>query len=99
MSSFKSIQANIAGLRKAQALSRALLHPLRTKILELLQEKGRATVTEIFTSLQLEQSTASQHLTMLKKAGVISSEREKKFVYYFIDDAGVAAMMQTISVL
>ncbi|HMW27776.1 MAG TPA: ArsR family transcriptional regulator, partial [Ferruginibacter sp.] len=33
----------------------------------------------------LEQSVASQHLAILRKAGIVSTEREGKFIYYMVN--------------
>jgi DNA-binding transcriptional ArsR family regulator len=44
------------------------------------------TVTEIFIKLRLEQSVASQHLAILRKAGVLATERDGKFIYYKLNE-------------
>ena len=40
------------------------------------------TVTDIYVKLRLEQSVASQHLAILRKAGVVQTERDGKFIFY-----------------
>ena len=47
------------------------------------------TVTEIYVKLRLEQSVASQHLMILRKAGIVFTQREGKFIYYSINDKRV----------
>jgi DNA-binding transcriptional ArsR family regulator len=42
---------------------RCLGHPLRLRILDVLEKGGEATVTEIYEALGVEQAVASQHLT------------------------------------
>jgi len=54
-------------------------------IIDLLEEGNRMTVTDIYIKLRLEQSVASQHLAILRRAGVVSTDREGKFIYYSID--------------
>ena len=44
--------------------------------------KGTITVTEIYVKLRLEQSVASQHLAILRKAGFVKTKRDGKFIYY-----------------
>ena len=69
-------------LRKAVLVLRALNHKLRQSILQLLEEGKRLTVTEIYVKLRLEQSVASQHLAILRRAGVVITERDGKYIYY-----------------
>ena len=38
-----------------------------------------------YVKLRLEQSVASQHLAILRKAGIVSTEREGKFIFYTIN--------------
>jgi DNA-binding transcriptional ArsR family regulator len=51
----------------------------------MIDEKGRTTVTELYVSLRLEQSVASQHLSILRKAGFVNTTRDGKFVYYTVN--------------
>ncbi|CAH1001357.1 hypothetical protein LEM8419_02258 [Neolewinella maritima] len=69
-------------LRQAVALIRALNHSLRRQILELLDSAERLTVTEIYQSLRIEQSVASQHLAILRKTQLVVYRRNGKFIYY-----------------
>lgn len=69
-------------LRKAVLVLRAVNHKLRQKIVKMLEKNKRATVTEIYVKLRLEQSVASQHLAILRRAGVVKTEREGKYIYY-----------------
>jgi DNA-binding transcriptional ArsR family regulator len=51
----------------------------------MLDEKERMTVTEIYVQLRLEQSVASQHLAILRRAGIVRTERDGKFIYYHVN--------------
>lgn len=64
---------------------RAVNHKLRQQIMKLIDENGRMTVTEIYVKLRLEQSVASQHLAILRKAGFVKTDRDGKFIYYSIN--------------
>jgi DNA-binding transcriptional ArsR family regulator len=64
---------------------RALNHKLRQQILQLIDQKAKVTVTEIYIHLRVEQSVASQHLAILRKAGFVNTTREGKFIYYSIN--------------
>jgi DNA-binding transcriptional ArsR family regulator len=54
-------------------------------MLDLMSENGRLTVTEIYVRLRIEQSVASQHLAILRDAGVVKTERDGKFIYYSLN--------------
>lgn len=60
---------------------KALAHPARMEIVVRLKQDG-CNVSEIQKNLGLPQSTISQHLKVLKNAGVISSVREGIKVCY-----------------
>ncbi|MBA3675318.1 MAG: helix-turn-helix transcriptional regulator, partial [Chitinophagaceae bacterium] len=47
----------------------------------------------------LEQSVASQHLAILRKAGIVSTKRESKFIYYTINKKRIAAIEEFVSKL
>lgn len=79
------IELDYGELRKAVLVLRAVNHDLRKQIIELLEEHERMTVTDIYVKLRLEQSVASQHLAILRKAGIVKPERDGKFIYYVLD--------------
>jgi DNA-binding transcriptional ArsR family regulator len=72
-------------LRRAVLVLRAVNHKLRQQIIDLLEVNGQMTVTDLYVKLRLEQSVASQHLAILRRAGVVITEREGKFIYYSLD--------------
>ena len=69
---------------------RAVNHKLRQRIIDLLEESDTMTVTDIYIKLRLEQSVASQHLAILRRAGVVITERQGKFIYYSLDQDRLA---------
>lgn len=79
------LKLDLLELKKAAVLLRALNHKLRQQILQLIDESGKITVTEIYVKLRLEQSVASQHLAILRKAGFVNTTREGKFIYYSVN--------------
>lgn len=72
-------------LRKAALVLRAVNHKLRQRIIDLLEEHKSMTVTDIYVKLRLEQSVASQHLAILRRAGVVRTDRQGKFIFYSLD--------------
>lgn len=77
-----AIRIDFVQVKKSSLILRALNHKLRQQILKLLEEQSKLTVTEIYIQLRLEQSVASQHLAILRRAGIVKTEREGKFIYY-----------------
>ncbi len=67
------------------ALSKALGHPARVKIVRLLLRKNACICGDIVEELPLAQSTVSQHLKVLKEAGLIRGEVDGPRVCYCIE--------------
>lgn len=80
-----TLKVDLLNVKKASLILRAINHKLRQQILKLIDEQGKITVTEIYVKLRLEQSVASQHLAILRKAGFVRTEREGKFIYYTVN--------------
>lgn len=80
-----SLKVDLLNVKKASLILRAINHKLRQQILKLIDEQGKITVTEIYVKLRLEQSVASQHLAILRKAGFVKTDRDGKFIYYTIN--------------
>lgn len=61
---------------------KAFAHPVRLCIISGLLEKESCNVSNMERCLAISQSGISQHLSKLKAAGIISSEKNKNEVYY-----------------
>ncbi|MDQ6610087.1 MAG: metalloregulator ArsR/SmtB family transcription factor [Bacteroidota bacterium] len=79
------LKIDIIQLKKAALIYRAINHKLRQQIIKFINQNGRITVTQIYVKLRLEQSVASQHLAILRKAGFVITERDGKFIYYSVN--------------
>lgn len=66
--------------------AKALAHPARVAILQLLAKKQACVCGDIVDELPLSQSTVSQHLKELKDAGLIKGDIEGAKVCYCIDE-------------
>lgn len=75
------VSFNPVKLDYACELMRALAHPLRLKILEYIDVHESVNVNKIYQSLKIEQSVTSQHLSILRLAGVIQTEKVGKYVH------------------
>jgi len=93
------LQIDYHSLKKASLVLRSLNHKLRQQIVKIISEDERITVTEIYVKLRLEQSVASQHLAILRKAGIVSTQRDGKFIYYAINKPRVQALERFVKYL
>ena len=95
----KDIQLDYSDLRKAVLVLRAVNHKLRQRVIDLLEENESMTVTDIYIKLRLEQSVASQHLAILRRAGVVLTDRQGKFIFYSLDKDRLAQIMRLVEEL
>ncbi|MBL0133042.1 MAG: helix-turn-helix transcriptional regulator [Chitinophagaceae bacterium] len=95
----EAVQVDFVSLKKGAMILRALNHKLRQQIVKLIDEKKKITVTEIYINLRLEQSVASQHLAILRRAGIVRTDRDGKFIYYSVDGNRVAQIMKCVDEL
>ena len=77
---FNKVQNRIAELAKA------IGHPARIAILEVLIKRNACICNDIVEELPLSQSTISQHLKALKEAGLIKGDIEGTSICYCIDE-------------
>ena len=80
-----TLNVDLLNVKKAGLILRAINHKLRQQILKLIDDQGKMTVTEIYVKLRLEQSVASQHLAILRKAAFVKTTRDGKFIYYAVN--------------
>ena len=72
-------------IKKTASIVRAINHKLRQNIIKLLEENQRLTVTEIYVKLRIEQSVASQHLAILRRANYLITDRQGKKIFYSLN--------------
>jgi len=83
-------------LEESTETMRAIAHPIRIAIIELLFKNGKMSVTEIYESLDIEQAVASHHLRILKGKNVVSVQRDQKFSRYFLANPGFYEIVQIL---
>lgn len=86
-------------VKKAALVLRALNHKLRQQVIKTIHENKKLTVTELYVKLRLEQSVASQHLAILRKAGIVTTKRDGKFIFYTINFSRIDAINQFVKSL
>ena len=69
-------------LRMSLAIMRALSHPLRLDILNVIDENKEVSVGDIYKALKIEQALASQQLRILRQAELVLTRRHQKFIFY-----------------
>lgn len=74
---------------------KAIAHPLRFRILQILRE-GELNVGEIEEASGIGQPTLSQQLGILRKAGLVETRREAKLVYYCVNKDRLSAVVEAI---
>ena len=73
-------------------LFKALGHPVRIRILELLRD-GERTVSDLQAALSIESSSVSQQLAVLRGKQLVVGRKEGTSVYYSVVDAEVFALL------
>lgn len=81
----QNARINYLEVKKGAAILRSINHKLRQSIIKLLEEKNKLTVTEIYVKLRVEQSVASQHLAILRRAEFVKTTREGKNIHYSLN--------------
>jgi len=90
--------ANALEVRPLTRLFRALGDETRLRIVALLAH-GELCVCHLETALDLNQSTASRQLGILKAAGIVDSRREGTWVYYALTAQDHATVKRALDVL
>lgn len=87
-------------LEQSTETLRAIAHPIRISIIQLLAESEVLTVTNLHESLSIEQAVASHHLRILKDKGIVKAKRDGKNSLYSLSDSNfyeiVRILMETI---
>ena len=84
-------------LNAAAGILKAIAHPVRISILNLLDKNEKLTVTELHTMLEIEQSTTSHHLGILKDKGVLLSKRVGKNTFYYLKHNSLAHVVDCVN--
>ena len=91
------IVINLSKLELAASKLRAISHPMRIAIIDLLANGKKLSFTEIYKLLGIEQATASHHLNILKSKGLLLSKREGKKIYYSLKNLTLTDIIECIN--
>lgn len=92
----EKLKLDIEKLELAASKLRAIAHPMRIAIIDLLNET-QLSVTEIYNRLNIEQAAASHHLNILKSKGVLNSKRDGKKIYYSLKNQTLTEIIDCIN--
>jgi ArsR family transcriptional regulator len=72
---------------------RTLGHPIRVRVLELLKD-GEMTVGDLQAELEIDSSGASQHLSAMRRQGILEARKEGTSVHYRVRDPRVFQLLE-----
>jgi ArsR family transcriptional regulator len=81
------------------AMAKAVGHPARIAILRLLARRNACVTGDVVAELPLAQSTVSEHLRILRAAGLIEGEIEGPRTRYCLNANGLAALRAGVAAL
>jgi ArsR family transcriptional regulator, arsenate/arsenite/antimonite-responsive transcriptional repressor len=99
MSTKRKIGADSAKDRELGSLAKALGHPTRVAILRFLCQRGGCICGTIVDQLPFAQATVSQHLKVLKEAGLLQGTIDGPRVCYCPDSEALARLKTLIDEL
>lgn len=73
---------------------RALGHPMRVRVLELLRSREEMSVRELQAALQSESGGVSQHLSAMRRQGLLATRRQGTSVFYRVRDPRTFRMLE-----
>lgn len=88
--------SNYKKYEEASERLKAMAHPMRICILKGLSEKPCSNVSAMQECLEVPQSTLSQQLTILRRAGLVKTERKGKCVEYQLVDERIIELIDFI---
>lgn len=80
-------------------MAKAIGHPARVSIVRLLSQRDACITGELVAELPLAQSTVSEHLRILREAGLIQGEIEGPRTRYCLNQQGMAALRAGVASL
>ncbi len=91
-----TVMENDKQIDKAAYVLKAVAHPLRIRIIQMLNENTELNVSTIYKNLNAEQSLISHHLINMRDKGILDIRRSGKNIFYFLVDTAVAEIIDCI---
>lgn len=80
-------------------MAKALAHPTRVRIIRVLDARETCVTGDVVIELGLAQSTVSEHLRILREAGLVQGEIEGPRTHYCVNRQGLAALKAGVAAL
>jgi DNA-binding transcriptional ArsR family regulator len=84
-------------LEESTETLRAIAHPIRIAIIDLLFNNGKMSVTEVYQHLKIEQAIASHHLRILKSRNIVDLDRDGKNSLYYLTSQDYYDILKTLT--
>jgi DNA-binding transcriptional ArsR family regulator len=91
---FNELKEKGLHVKKAQDILRAYNHPFRQAILATIANKIELNVTELYRNFDVAQPVASQHLAILREAGLVNYRREGRGKLYSINQIAIDDLVE-----
>ena len=91
--------AGLGTVEELARISKALAHPIRVRIVQLLLARETCLCGQIVDELPVSQATVSQHLKVLRDAGLIRGEIDGPRVCYCADRAALGRHAELLGAL
>jgi ArsR family transcriptional regulator, arsenate/arsenite/antimonite-responsive transcriptional repressor len=87
-----------AQAQRMASIARALGDPVRLQLVDVLRKHaGKVCVCELVPLFDLSQPTVSHHLKVLRQAGIVGSERQGLWAYYYVIPGALKELCQWLS--
>ena len=90
----KTKNIDLEKLEKVAAILKAVGHPVRIQVVNLLRDGKELSVNKLCEMLDVDQSLLSQHLSKMKLKGVLASRREGRNIFYSLKLMEVLKVME-----
>ncbi len=82
---------------RAASLIKSLSHPMRILIIKYLEDEKELSITQLYKLLNIEQSTTSYHLKILKKQGIIGAKRKATSILHYLKKDRLEYIIECVS--
>ena len=91
-----TVKMDFLQVQKATFTVRAVNNKLRQQIMQVLSQRETMSVTELYNAMGLEQSVVSQHLSILRRAGMLKMKKSGKNTFYSLDAERFARLSEEV---
>jgi len=88
----EAVTAALARCRAVASVAKALASEMRLRILDVLRKRRYCTVGKLAKAIGVDASTVSQHVAILRRAGLVRSEKKDQWVICEVTPAGRRAL-------